>query len=104
MNLDELQRILIAAARTKTPDDRVPLAFAKRIMARLSARPVLDEWALWARSLWRAAAPCAAIMLLLSAWSFLAPNRAASANDLAQDFENTLLAAVELEQPADSAW
>jgi hypothetical protein len=104
MNLDELQQNLLAAARTKAPDDRVPLAFAKRIMARLSTRPVLDEWALWSRALWRAAAPCVAIMLLLSAWSFLAPHGAASANDLAQDFENTLLAAVDLEQPADSAW
>jgi hypothetical protein len=103
MNLDELQRKLIAAARTKAPDDRVPLAFAKRIMARLSARPALDEWALWSRALWRSAATCAGIMLLLSAWSFLAPNGAASANDLAQDFENTLLAAVDQEPPADSA-
>jgi hypothetical protein len=104
MNLDELQRKLIAAARTQAPDDRVPLAFAKRIMARLSARPMLDEWALWSRALWRAAAPCVAIMLLLSAWSFLAPTSATSANDLAQDFENTLLAAVDQEPPADSAW
>jgi hypothetical protein len=104
MNLDELQRKLIAAARSKPADDRVPLAFAKRIMARLSARPVPDEWALWARALWRAAAPCVAIMLLLSAWSFFAPTGAASGNDLAQDFENTLLAAVNQEQPADSAW
>jgi hypothetical protein len=104
MNLDELERKLIAAARTQAPDDRVPLAFEKRILARLSARPVLDEWALWSRALWRAAAPCVAIMLLLSAWSFLAPNGATSANDLAQEFENTLLAAVDQEPPADSAW
>ena len=104
MNVEELQRKLIAAARAHPPGDRVPLAFEKRIMARLPARPVLDDWALWARALWRAAAPCVAIMLLLSAWSFFAPRPAAPANDLSQEFENTLLAAVDQDQPSDSAW
>ena len=42
----------------------------KRIMARLAARPLADDWELWGRALWRAAAPCVAIMLLLGAWSF----------------------------------
>ena len=84
MNFDELERKLIAAARTEAPDDRVPLAFAKRIMARLPIRPVADEWALWSRALWRAAAPCVGIMLLLSAWALVAPTMNASANDWAQ--------------------
>ena len=57
MNLAELERKLIAAARANPPSDRVPYAFEKRIMARLAARPVADGWALWARALWRAAAP-----------------------------------------------
>jgi len=104
MNLDELQRELIAADRANPPSDRVPFAFEKRIMARLPARPRPDEWALWSRALWRAAAPCVAVMLLLSAWSFFAPNTSAPANDLSQDFENTLLAAVDQDAPADSAW
>jgi hypothetical protein len=104
MQLDQLQQKLIAAARATPPSDRVPLAFEKRIMARLPARHVLDEWALWSRALWRAAAPCVAIMLFFTAWTFFAPNTSTTSNDLAQDFENTLLAAVDQEQPADSAW
>jgi hypothetical protein len=102
MNLADLHRKLIAAARATPPDDRVPYAFEKRIMARLQARPVLDEWGLWARALWRAAAPCVAVMLLFSAWSFLTPmNNPVS--DLPSDFDNTVLAAAEPEQPADLA-
>ncbi len=104
MKLDELQQKLIAVARISPPSDRVPFAFEKRIMARLSGRVVLDEWALWSRALWRAAASCVAIMLLFSAWTFLVSSGPAPANDLSQDFENTLLAAVEQEQPSDSAW
>ena len=34
----------------------------------------------------------------------MAPNIAAPTSDLSQDFENTLLAAVDQDQPADSAW
>lgn len=101
MNLAELKQKLVAAARANPPSDQVPYAFEKRIMARLAARPVVDDWALWARALWRAAAPCAAIMLLLGAWSFFAPPTSASANDVSQQLEQTLLAAVDQEQPID---
>ena len=104
MNLAELQRKLIAAAQANPPSDRVPYAFEKRIMARLAARPVVDDWALWARALWRAAAPCVAIMLLLGAWSFFVPGTSTSANDLSQELEKTLLAAVDQEQTTDSIW
>jgi len=101
MNLAKLEQKLVAAARANPTSDRVPYAFEKRIMARLAARPVVDDWALWARALWRAAAPCAAIMLLLGAWSFFAPPTSASANDVSQQLEQTLLAAVDQEQPID---
>ena len=104
MNLAELERKLIAAARANPPSDRVPYAFEKRITAHLAARPVVDDWALWARALWRATAPCVAIMLLLAAWSFFAPQTSTSANDLSQQLEQTLLAAVDQDQPADSTW
>ena len=70
MNLAELERKLIAAARAHAPSDRVPYAFEKRIMAHLATRPMRDHWELWGRALWRAAAPCVAIMLVLGAWSF----------------------------------
>jgi hypothetical protein len=104
MNLAELERKLIAAARANPPSDRVPYAFEKRIMAHLAARPVADEWALWGRALWRAAAPCVAIMLLLGAWSFYDPQGSTPSNDLSQQLEQTLLASVDQDQPADSAW
>jgi hypothetical protein len=104
MNLAELERKLIAAARANPPSERVPYAFEKRIMASLAARPVMDDWALWARALWRAAAPCVAIMLLLGAWSLFSSQSSTSSNDLSQDLEKTLLAAVDQDQTTDSAW
>jgi hypothetical protein len=103
MNLADLERKLIAAARAHPPSDRVPYAFEKRILARLAAQPRADGWQLWAGALWRAAAPCVAIMLLLLAWSLFTPG-SAPANDLSQDLEQTLLAAVDQDQPADSTW
>jgi hypothetical protein len=103
MNLAELERKLIAAARAHPPSDRVPYAFEKRILARLAARPLADGWELWGRALWRAAAPCVAIALLLGAWSFFSQS-SAPANDLSQDLEQTLLAAVDQDQSTDSAW
>jgi hypothetical protein len=98
MNLTDLERKLIAAARRHPPDDRVPYAFAQRITARLLSRPVSDEWALWARGLWRAAAACFVIAILLGAFSFLSPiNGTASTSDLSEEFENTMLADVNQE-------
>lgn len=95
MNLAELERKLLAVARAHPPGDRVPYAFEKRIMARLGARPAADVSAFWARALWRAAVSCLAVVLLLSAWSVLAPAR--SAPDFSQQFESTVLAAVDQE-------
>ena len=71
MNLVELQKELVAAARIHPPSDAVPDAFEKRAMARLSARPGQDNWSLWGVALWRSAAACVAISTLLTAWSFL---------------------------------
>jgi hypothetical protein len=104
MNLAELERKLIATARANPPIDRVPYAFEKRIMARLAARPVADDWALWARALWRAATPCVAIMLLLGAWSFFSSQSSTSATDVSQELEKTLLAAADQDQSTDSTW
>jgi len=104
MNLAELERRLIAVARANPPSDRVPYAFETRIMALLAARPVADGWALWAGALWRGAALCVTIMALLGAWSWLAAPGGTPANDLSQALEQTLLAAVDQDQPADSTW
>lgn len=103
MNLPELERKLLAAARANPPGEQVPYAFEKRIMARLRSAPVLDQWGQWASALWRAAAPCVAIMLLFSAWSFFSPP-SVPVSDLSQDFENTILAVADSEQSLDSAW
>ncbi len=100
MNVDQLQRKLLAAARARPSEDRVPYAFEQRVMARLRSAPALDVWAVWARGLWRAAAPCVAIMLLLSLWSLLASNPRPPAGDLAQELDNTVLAAADQEPAA----
>jgi hypothetical protein len=102
MKLAELEKKLIAVARANPPSDRVPMSFEKRIMALISARPVHDLWAAWARGLWYAAAPCVAVMLLFSAWAFIQPPKQNPSIDLAQQLDNTLLAAVD--QNNDSSW
>lgn len=104
MNLTELQRKLTAAARANPPSERVPYAFEQRILARVAALPNVDHWALWARGLWKAVAPCAAIMLLLAAWSYFGHATNPPPNNLAQDFENTVLAAADQDQTPDSVW
>ena len=108
MNLETLRQKLLAAARANPPADRVPYAFGKRILARLAQPPALDLPALWARALWRAVAPCVALMLLLGAWAFVGARNNTIATgltdgeDLAQHFEQTMLAAVE--ETAEETW
>ena len=103
MNVDELQRELVAAARAHPPSAAVPFAFDRRMMARLKALGVTDYWALWARGLWRAAAPCVGLSLVLTALSFLSGPGKSPLPDLSQEFENTVLAAATLDPiPADS--
>jgi hypothetical protein len=93
MNVNELQRKLIAAARANTPDDRVPYAFEKRIMALIPAVAPSDNVAVWVRGLWQAAVSCAVVALLCGAWAFFNPD--GGSDDLSQNFENTLLASVD---------
>ena len=97
MDLKNLYRKVIAAARGQAPDQRVPYGFEQRITARLKGCAILDEWALWARVLWRAAVPSIAVMLLLIAWSVSAPGGNGASNDLSLDLENTLLTAADQE-------
>jgi hypothetical protein len=95
MNLAELERRLLAAARLHQPSDHVPYGFEQRVRAHCSARPTLDRWAWWAGVLWRASAPCLAIVLFLSAWAWVAgaPN---GANDsLDNDLEGAVYAVVD---------
>jgi hypothetical protein len=94
MNVSELHRKLIAAARAGAPDGHVPYAFEKRIMALIPAVPQTTAAALWVRGLWQAAVSCAAIALLCGAWSFYS-RPAGSSDDLSQNLETTLLASVD---------
>ena len=55
MNLAELQKKLIAAARANVPGNQVPYAFEKRVTALLVSRVAPDDMTLWVRGLWRAA-------------------------------------------------
>jgi len=100
MNIAEVHKKLIAAARTPPPDDRVPYAFEKRVMALLATRAGADRWFLWARGLWQAAVSCVVIVLLLGAWVLFSPAASSNSADLAQNFEKTLLASVD---PSDQA-
>lgn len=100
MDLDRLQRKLIAAARAHSPSSAVSYAFERRITAHIKSLGHVDYWAFWGRALWRASAPCVALTLLLVAWAlFTGPGKSAS-TDLSQDLENTVLAAAYLDQPA----
>jgi hypothetical protein len=68
MDLKEMQRRLFMGARSVPPSDAVPYAFEKRVMAGLRHAPA-DGWLLWGRALWRGAAACVALSILLSVWS-----------------------------------
>jgi hypothetical protein len=108
MNLNSLRDKLLAAARANPPADQVPHAFEKRTLAHLRTQPAPDLGALWTRMLWRAAAPCVAIALTISAWSFVSgqagaiPTETAEAAEFAPDFEQTMLAVVE--EQAEEFW
>jgi hypothetical protein len=96
MNLVELQKKLIAAARAGAPGDQVPYAFEKRVTALLASRVAPDNMVLWVHGLRRAAVSCVAITLLLGAWAVFNPAAGpATADDLSQNFESTLLASVD---------
>lgn len=69
MDLKELQRKLFAQARLIRPAEAVPYAFEKRVMALIGSAPRKDAWLLWGRALWRSAAACVALSILLSLWS-----------------------------------
>src|SRR5450432_4185389 len=102
MNLAKLHDKLIAAAKTEVLDDRVPYAFEKRVTALLASRVAPDNMALWVRGLWRAAVSCVAISMLIGAWAVFNPatTTTTAADDLSQNFENTLLASVDASDQA----
>jgi hypothetical protein len=92
MHLEQLRQRLIGAARGQPLNDRVPYAFEKRIMARLAPHVFVDPWVAWGRALWRAAAPCVAIMCAMTIWTVVSDDLLSSKNSLATDLESTVLA------------
>jgi len=100
MNLGELEKKLLAAARTVPPNDSVPFAFEKRVLARLRHATAPDLWSLWAPALWRSSAACVAVTVLMGAWVLLTPV-SRPLNDLSQEIETIVLAGAEQELPAD---
>ncbi len=100
MKLENLQQKLIAAARKNPPNDHVPFAFEKRIMARLAGATIPDGWILWSRALWRAAVPCLMLVVFASLWSSRSIN--SDAVEFSMQFEDTVLA--ELNQNLENSW
>ena len=101
MNTAELHRKLIAVARANPPGDQVHYDLEKRVTALLAARVLPENMSQWIQGLWRAAVSCVAITQLLGAWAALQPaTPAVTGDDLSQNFENTLLAAVDQTEPA----
>jgi hypothetical protein len=100
MNLDKLHDKLIAAAKTEVLNERVPYAFEKRVTVLLASRVAPDNAILWVRGLWRAAVSCVAVTILFGAWAVFNPATGGTSDDLSQNFENTLLASVDQNDPA----
>ncbi|HVR34994.1 MAG TPA: hypothetical protein VMS21_04005 [Methylomirabilota bacterium] len=99
MNLNRLQNKLIASARANPPGDRVPYAFEKRVMARLTGIQPLDQWTLWSQALWRAAVPCLLLCVALAVWSLT--TSFGIETDLASAFEQSVFAPLETVQLAE---
>jgi hypothetical protein len=100
MNLDRLQTKLMAVARATQPSDRVPFAFEKRIMARLTGGAHVDLLAAWSTALWRAAISCLVIVALSGAWSLLSTPPEAD-TEFSHAFETAVFASA---YSGDEAW
>jgi hypothetical protein len=88
--LEKLHEKLLSAARQEPVSDQVPYAFEQRVMAHLATHQPVDRVGLWARALWRAAAVCVAVSVLLSFWSF-----SSAANPDAVSLETAVMSGAE---------
>ena len=101
MKWEVLHLKLINAARNNPPPASVPLGFEKRVIARLKDRLAGDPWMVWSMALWRAAALSLVAMTLCGAWFYYSNNGLGTNFSLADDFEETVLAAI---SPAGDNW
>jgi hypothetical protein len=103
MNYDQLQQSLLQVARQDAPSERVPLAFERRIMARLVTAPVdvLTEWtaAFWRMGLSSMAVAAVACIINFSTPSVL-PEESGVTEIAAADLDSFPATAVEA--PAES--
>ena len=81
----------VKLARQMPADERVPYAFERRIMTNLAA-PVADPLTQWARGLWRAVAPCLAVMAVTAAVCLSQAGETHTGTNLEVDLENAVLA------------
>lgn len=107
MNIEQLYQKLIETVRSRPGDERTPLAFEQRIMARLRELPRVDLASLWGRSLWRAAIPFACVALAIAIWTqSQAPAESAPVYAEAQltELDEVLLAPLVELETEDASW
>ncbi len=97
MDLVELERKLIAAARANPPSDTVPVAFEKRIMAHIEELSAQKYSMFWARGLCRGAFASIAATVGAIALLMVVTPRANEEEVFADQFESAMLAVVEQE-------
>lgn len=74
-------------------------------MARLSALSLPDPLALWGRALWKAAAPCVAIMVIVGVWSLVTPSATPSSEvNLSAELEQAVYASLESQVGVSVNW
>jgi hypothetical protein len=103
MNTPRTPEELIKLARATAPDERVPYAFEKRVMAHLAGSPAADPLTLWAQALWRGVAPCVGVMAVALLVSFANTSESAAPSELAStDLESAVYAPMQL--AAGDSW
>lgn len=96
MNLDDLHKKLIAAARADAPADHVPYMFEKRVSALLASRVAPQSLDAWVTGLWRAAVSCVGVAAVCGMLAlFTSASNGASTEDLSQNLDSALLASVD---------
>ena len=92
MNENEKLKQFVRIARSIPSEERVPLAFEKRIMSRLAQLRPIDAIEVWGRIFWRVAACGLGVALLAAAWTAFHREPTPRTQDLANDLDKTILA------------
>jgi hypothetical protein len=106
MNLDHLQQKLLACGPQPIAERLRAVCLREAHYGAPARSAGARSLGTLGRALWRAAAPCVALMLLFGVWSFVGTNNAnpsgmADGGDFSQHFEQTMLAAVD---DVEDAW